>query len=85
MTFCSPIFKSKGAIPIEPNAAPLAVLTFNGFLIRLIFSAIFCNTCYKIHEHVAPVLNRAVIGSVLRILTEKIDNLSFSYSKFEIM
>ena len=57
---------------MEPNAALLAVFTFNGFLIGLILSTIFFNTCDEIHEHVAPVSNRAVIGSVLRILTANV-------------
>ena len=68
-----------------PDAALLAVFTFNGFLIRLILSAIFSNTCCKIHEHVAPVLNRSVICSVLRIVTAKYDTFCFAYSKCEII
>ena len=28
------------------------------------------------HEHVAPVSNRAVIGSALRIFTAKLDNFN---------
>ena len=66
-----------------PNVAPLTVFTFKGFLIILFLSAIFLNTCCEINEHVTPVLNRAVIGLVLRILTAKFDNFSFAYSKFE--
>ena len=83
--FCSSIFKSKRDIPIGPNVAPLVVFTFNSFLITLILSTTFLNTCFEIYGHVAPVLNGAVIGSVLRIMTAKFYNLSFAYSKFEMV
>ena len=63
-----------------PNVAPLAVFAFNSFLIRLILSTIFLNTCCEIHKHITPVLNRTVIGSVLRSLTVKFDSFSFAYS-----
>ena len=36
------------------------------------------------HKHVAPVSNRAVIGSGLRIVIAKFDNFNFAYSKFDI-
>ena len=83
--FCSSIINFRGAIPIGPNVALLAIFTFNSFLIRLILSVIFLNTCYEIHEHVVIVSNRAVSGSAWRILTSKFDSLSFVYSKFEMM
>ena len=49
----------------------------------LILPEIFLNICCDIYEHVAPVSNRAVIGSVLRILTAKFDSLNFAYSKLD--
>ena len=64
--FCSYIFKSKEAILMGLNVSLLPVFTLNGFLIRLILSKIFLNTC-EIHEDITPVLNIAVNGSVLRI------------------
>ena len=79
------MFNSNGAIPIGPNVAPHAVFTFKGNLIMLILSDNFLNICCDLHEHVAPVSNRAVIGSVLRILTAKFDNLNFAYSKLDII
>ena len=74
--FCSSIFKSNGAIPTGPNVALLAVFTFNSFLIRLISSAIILNTFCKKNEQLAPVSNRAVIGSVLRTFNAKFDNFN---------
>ena len=44
-----------------PNVAPIAVFTFNVFLIKFILSSIFLNTCFEIYEHVAPVSNRALL------------------------
>ena len=74
-----------GAIAIGPNLAPLAIFTFNGFLIMLILSAIFLKLCCQMHEHVAPVSNRAVIGSVLRILMAKFDSFSFADSQLDVV
>ena len=37
------------------------------------------------HEHIAAVSNRAVIGSVLRSLTDKFGNFNFAYSKLDIV
>ena len=58
---------SSGAIPIGPNVAPFAAFTFKDFLITLALSKIFLNIHCDMHEHVLPVSNRAVIGSILRI------------------
>ena len=37
------------------------------------------------HEHVAPLSKRAVIGSGLIIFTAKIDIFNFTYSKLDIV
>ena len=79
------MFNSNGGIPIGPNVAPLAVFNFKGFLIMLTLSEILLNICCDIHEHVAPVANRAVNGSVLRKLTVKFCNFNFAYSKLDIV
>ena len=42
----------------------------------LILSAIFLTICCEMHEHVASVSNRAVTGSVLRILMAKFYSFS---------
>ena len=73
------MFNSNEAIPIGPNIAPLVVFTFKGFLIILNLSEIFMNTCCDMHEHVPPVSNRTVIGSVLRSLTAKFHYFNFAY------
>ena len=61
------------------------MFTLNDFLIRLFLSAIFFNNCCEIHEHVALVSNKAVIGSCLRILTPKFYNFSVADSRFAIV
>ena len=38
---------------------------------------IFANDFCDIHEHVVPVLNRAVLGSILRSLTAMFDHFQF--------
>ena len=71
--------------PIGPNVAPLAKLTFKGFFIMLTLSETFWNICCDMHEHVAPVSNRAVLGSALGILTAKVDDFNCAYSKLDIV
>ena len=36
------------------------------------------------HEHGAPVLNRAIIGSILTTLNTKLGIFNLAYSKFDI-
>ena len=79
------MFDSNGTIPVGPNIASLAVFTFKGSSIMLALSEICLNICCDMHEHVVPVSNRAVIGSVLRILTAKFDHFNFAYSKLDIV
>ena len=54
------MFNSNGAILIDPDVVPLAVFTFKGFLIILTLSEYFLNIGCNMHEHLAPVSNRAV-------------------------
>ena len=79
------MFNSKGVIPIGPEIVLLAVLTFMDFLIMLTFSEMFINNCCDMHEHVAQVSNRAVIGSILRVLTAKYDNFNFVHSRLDMV
>ena len=69
--YWSSMFNYDGAIPIGPNVALLAVFTFKGFWIMFPLSELLLNICCDMHKHVAPVSNRTVIGSVLRILMPK--------------
>ena len=48
-------------------------------------SEIFMNICSDLQECAAPVSDRAVIGSVLRSLTEKFDNFNLAYSQLDIV
>ena len=75
--FWSSMFNSNGAIPINPNVTPLAVFTFEGFLLMLTISVNFMNICWDMHEHVAAVSNKVVIDLVLRRFTAKFGNFYF--------
>ena len=79
------MFNFNEAIPVSPNVASFEVFTFKGFLIMFTLSEMFLNICCDMYEHAAPVSNRAVIVSVLGILTAKFDNFNFAYSKLDII
>ena len=66
------MFNSNGFIPIGPKVVPLVVFTFRDFLIILTLSEIFLNNCCDIHDHIAPVSNRDVTGSILTSFNCKI-------------
>ena len=46
----------------------------------LTLSEIFAYDFCDIHEHVVPVLNRALIGSILRCLPAMFDHFNFPHS-----
>ena len=75
----SSIFNSKGVI--------LLILEYllSKFLDYVTSSEIFINNCCDMHECAAPVSNIAVIGSILRSLTTKFDNLNFAYSRLDMV
>ena len=58
----------------------LAMFTHKDSLVISTLPDIFWNRWYEIHKHVAPVSNRAVIGSLLRGLTAKFESFSLAYS-----
>ena len=49
--------------PFGSKVAPLAVFTHNIFFIIFPLSEILVKSWYDMHEQVAPVSNRAIIGS----------------------
>ena len=63
LKLCSAMFVVKWTMPIGPKIVPLAVFTLSAFLMTSTLSEIFMKSWYKIQNHVAPVLNTAMIGS----------------------
>ena len=59
-------------IPIGPRVALLAVFTHSDFFTMSTLSEILAKSWYEMQEHVAPVSNRAIIGSQSWLFTVKI-------------
>ena len=63
LKLCSSVFMVTYVKPIGPKVALLTVFTCNVFFIIFTLSEILVKSWYEMHEQVASVLNRAIIGS----------------------
>ena len=75
----------KVAIPVGHKVIPIAVFTYRYLHVTTALSDIFINKWCETHEYIVSESNRAIISSLLRSLTAKLNNFNFVYAKFDII